>query len=92
MAKTKNKSYSTIVAEAEKKNTEVVCCRNCFWANLIRYGANPLLAECTKKPNTGNARFPYEVMVASTKWVCPQWEYQAESEKTVQVRIVRSAA
>ena len=70
----------------EKRNTKVVCCMDCFWANLIQYDNNPVLAECTKKPNTGNARFPYQVEVASARWICPHYTHQDE-EKFIQKRV-----
>ena len=71
---------------------EPVCCTDCFWSNLIRYGKNdPLLAECRQKPNYGNARFPYAVEVARAKRLCGMHTFQDESEKGVQVRVkVRS--
>ena len=58
----------------EKKNTDVVCCMDCLWAKLIQYGTNPILAECHKKPNQGNERFPYQREVASSRWICPMWK------------------
>ena len=70
----------------EKKNTQVVCCMDCFWANLFRYGSNPILAQCRKKPNPYDKRFPYQVEVASAKWVCPLYMHQ-EEQKFVQIRI-----
>lgn len=76
--------------KGEKKNTEVVCCLDCFWANLFRYGTNPILAQCTKKPNDGNPRFPYQVEVASARWICPLYVRQ-DGDKFIQQR-VKSAA
>ena len=74
--------------EKERKNTEVVCCRDCFWANLIQYGdSDPVLAECRKKPQPYSDRFPYEVMVAGARWICPLYKHQDASEKSIQVRV-----
>lgn len=64
--------------EKERKNTEVVCCMDCFWARLIQYGNNPVLADCTKKPNVDNERFPYQREVASAKWICPTWKHDSQ--------------
>ena len=52
MAKSSNKRI-----REEKVNKEIVCCLDCYWANLHQYGNNPVLAECRKKPNTGNVKF-----------------------------------
>ena len=79
-------------SNGEKKNTQVVCCLDCFWANLHRYGTNPILAACRKQPNDGNERFPYQIMVASARWICPTYTYQPASEKTVQLRVGRHVA
>lgn len=85
---TRSSIYNKIVnKEEEKKNKEVVCCLDCFWASLMQYGTNPVLAQCRKKPNVGNAKFPYEVMVAAAKWICPLWKYQDPSEKTILPRV-----
>ena len=80
----------TVKDKEEKKNTDVVCCMDCLHSNLHRYGCNPILAQCTVKPNTGNARFPYQVMVAATKWVCPMYKH-TDGEKFIQVRVKPSA-
>lgn len=80
-------SYDQTVQE--KPNTKVVCCLSCFWANLIQYGTNPVLAECRKKPNDGDQRFPYQVEVASAQQICRTYRYQPESEKTIQKRVSR---
>lgn len=81
-------NYNRVVSkDQEKKNTEVACCMDCFWANLMQYGTNPVLAQCRRKPNTGDARFPYDVMVAMTKWICPMFKYQDRKEKTILPRV-----
>lgn len=76
---------------AKTKNKETVCCKDCFWANLHRYGNNPVLAQCTKNPNPGNARFPYRVEVASAMRVCPNHKHQ-DGEKFIQQRVSVHAA
>ena len=72
-ANTKNKTE-----EKERKNTEVVCCMDCVWARLIQYGNNPVLADCTKKPNADNEKFPYQREVASARWICPTWKKDSQ--------------
>lgn len=86
---TKSNYNKTVRAsKEEKKNTAVVCCRDCFWANLIQYGdSDPVLAECTRKPQPYSDRFPYEVMVASARWVCPLYKHQDAGEKSIQHRV-----
>ena len=85
---TKSNYNKTAKAPKEKKNAAVVCCRECFWANLIQYSDNdPVLAECTKKPQPYSDRFPYEVMVASARWICPLYKHQDASEKSIQHRV-----
>lgn len=69
----------------DKKNTEVVCCRDCLWAHLIQYGDNPVLAECRKKPVPDNDRFPYQREVASTSWICPTYKHD-DQEKEIEKR------
>lgn len=82
----KKSNYNAVIAKEEKKNTQVVCCMDCLWAYLFRYGTNPVLAQCTKKPNTGDARFPYQVEVASARWICPTYTHQ-DGEKFIQIRV-----
>lgn len=74
----------------EKVNTEVVSCMDCLHSNLHRYGSNPILAQCTMRPNPGNAHFPYRVEVASTKWVCPMHKH-TDAQKFIQIRVKPSA-
>ena len=69
-----------------KVNTKLCSCMTCAHSMLHRYGSNPILAACLQKPQPGNAKFPYEVMVASTVLVCPTWA-QAVGEKWVQPRL-----
>lgn len=67
------RNYNQIVngGNKDRKNTDVVCCKDCLHAHLIQYGNNPVLAECHKKPNPGDDKFPYQREVASTRWICP---------------------
>ena len=77
------KSNNTVVKE--EKNTQVVCCMDCLWANLHQYGTNPILAGCRKQPNPDNERFPFKVMVASARWICPDWK-KDPNEKSIEKR------
>ena len=63
MTKTKSRSQA---ANPEKKEIKpgLVCCMDCLYSRLMRYGSNPVLAECLKKPQPGNERFPYQREVA----------------------------
>lgn len=69
---------------------KAVRCRSCRHAHLIRYGSNPVLAECTKKPQPLNPRFPFAVDVACTLKNCALYVWQDESSKEVEVRERRS--
>ena len=71
------RNYNQIVngGNKDRKNTEAVCCKDCLYAHLIQYGNNPVLAECHKKPNPGDDKFPYQREVASTRWICPTWKH-----------------
>jgi len=84
------KSNYNRAVKGERANTEVVNCMDCEWSNLHRYGSNPILAQCTVRPNPGNERFPYRVMVASARWICPDHRHH-DGEKFIQQR-VRGAA
>lgn len=80
-------NYNQIVngGDSDKKNTEVVCCKDCLFAHLIQYDNNPVLAECHKKPNPGDEKFPYQREVASTRWICPTWKHDIQ-EKIIEKR------
>ena len=78
------------IENKERVNTEVVCCMDCFWAILHRYGSNPILSQCTMRPNPGNERFPYQVMVAGARWICPAYKH-TDADKFIQVRVKPSA-
>lgn len=69
----------------DKPNTQPVCCLNCKHADLHRYGCNPILSACHAQPQSGNARFPYKVEVASFTRICALWKLSTE-EKTVEQR------
>ena len=92
MTKTeKEKALRAFVNEQKPKtNTKLCNCMTCIWAQLHQYGTNPVLAACEKKPQPGNAKFPYEVMVAEPMWICPTYT-QAEGEKWIQPRVRRTA-
>ena len=63
-------------------------CTDCLWANLVQYGGpqEPLLAECTKKPQSYNSRFPYQVEVARAKKLCPYHQH-TDVAKVPQIRV-----
>ena len=77
-----NKTAKSSKAEAKRP----VCCRDCFWADLLRYGDNPVLADCRQKP-THDGKFPFDRDVASTMKYCAMHEHQDEGEKSVQQRV-----
>lgn len=63
-------------------------CTDCIWANLVQYEGprEPLLAECTRKPQPYNQRFPYQVEVARAKKLCPYHEH-TDVQKVPQRRV-----
>lgn len=63
-----------------------VRCIDCINAKLIQYDKNPILAECSKKPQPGNVRFPYEISIASSVRMCQMHRHQDVSDKTVEHR------
>lgn len=65
---------------------KLVHCLNCLHAGLHRYGINPVLAACHAKPQPGNAKFPYQVEIASALRKCSDWQLDP-NEKTVEQRI-----
>ena len=71
----------------KKDPSKLVCCKDCFWSNLIQYENNPILAECRQKPNYYSEKFPYDRDVASALKYCAMHKYQDESEKFVQHRV-----
>lgn len=74
-----------------ESNTKTVCCRCCLHAALMQYGKyDPVLAECYKKPDPDNERFPYQVEVASVPRTCRMHSYQDPEKKTVQLRVKRN--
>ena len=85
MATNLGSEYRKLFGDGGGKNTEVVCCRDCLFARLIQYGSNPVLADCLKKPNPDDARFPYQREVASSRWICPLYKHDG-SEKEIEHR------
>lgn len=79
------KKNSKVTVAEDRKNTKVVCCMDCLWANLIRYGNDPIIAECHKRPDPDNEKFPYERQVASARWICPIYKHN-DKEKSVEKR------
>ncbi len=68
------------------KTNKMVTCMTCLNAMLHRYGSNPILASCICKPQPYDARFPYQVEVASTQRHCPTYKL-SDVEKSVQIRV-----
>lgn len=56
-------------------------CTDCSWAHLVQYDAprDPLIAECTRKPQPYSLHFPYEVEVARAKKLCPMYRHTDET-------------
>lgn len=73
--------------QKEQVNRTICDCTDCLWANLVQYEGprEPLLAECTKKPQPYSPRFPYQVEVARAKKLCPMYVHTDEV-KTIQIR------
>lgn len=66
----------------------LVSCMDCVHALLHRYGDNPVLAACMKKPNVMNERFPYQVEVARCKRHCIHHQTEAKVKVIEQRRKV----
>ena len=84
--KRSNQTHAACATTTQKRKT--ICdCTDYLWANLVQYDApgDPLLAECTKKPQTFSARFPYEVEVAKAKKLCPMYKH-TDAVKTPEIR------
>jgi len=71
------KSSKSAKMQKEHVNRSICDCTDCRWANLVQYEGpkEPLLAECTKKPQPYNLRFPYQVEVARAKKLCLYHEH-----------------
>lgn len=84
MAKTKSNKPT----KQEQVNRSICDCTDCHWANLVQYDGprEPLLAECTKKPQPYSPRFPYQVEVARAKKLCPYHEH-TDVQKVPQIRV-----
>ena len=78
---TKTKSNNTVRrGSAVPEPKKPVDCTDCLWAHLVQYDAprDPLLAECTRKPQPHSLRFPYQVEVARAKKNCPMYRHTDE--------------
>ena len=69
---------TTTTTDQPAKVTGLVTCEHCQHALLHRYGNNPLLAQCTKKPQPYNNRFPYAVEIARAERICSMYTYTGE--------------
>ena len=72
--------------EPKGLNAGIVTCMDCMHGLLHRYGTNPILAACQQKPQPDDAKFPYQVEVASCKRKCAGYE-KSNTVKTVEIRI-----
>ena len=86
MTKTKN-SKATVSAASAAGKTSLVTCDHCLHALLIQYDAPraPLLAECRRKPQPYDDRFPYQMEVARAPKRCSLYTHDAR-QKPVEVR------
>ena len=82
-SRTKSRTPS---ANTEKtiKNTRPVCCMDCLHSKLMRYDNNPVLAECHRKPQPGNERFPYQREVARPLRQCAMHKHTDEPKEIEQ--------
>lgn len=69
----KNKK-DAVTTQSQQKGRRFVRCMTCLHSLLHRYGNNPVLAACLKKPQDYNERFPYEVEVANCLRNCSFFE------------------
>lgn len=74
------KTKSSKPTKQGQLNTDMCDCIDCLWANLVQYDApqDPLLAECTMKPQPYSPRFPYAVEIARAKKRCPMHKHTDE--------------
>lgn len=83
----KNTAVASKSQQEEPKGLKaIVTCMDCMHALLHRYGMNPILSACQQKPQPHDAKFPYQVEVASCKRKCAGYE-KSNIVKTVQIRI-----
>lgn len=75
--------------ENQSRKSQPVCCMDCRHARLIRYGTNPVLAECHEKPNPGNGRFPYQREVARPMRICAMHSHDGQP-KQIEQRDIKS--
>jgi len=83
---TNGNARGTAALPQSRGQKKLVCCRNCMHASLIQYGDNPVLAQCLKKPDPYNEKFPYDVDVAGSPRLCAMHQ-EAIGEKWIQKRI-----
>ena len=88
MTKTKSNNTTARHGSAVPEHGKAVDCTDCFWAHLVQYDAprDPLLAECTKKPQLHSDRFPYQVEVARAKKLCPMHTH-TDAVRTPEIRV-----
>lgn len=81
------KSSKSAKMQKEHVNRSICDCTDCFWAHLVQYEGprEPLLAECTKKPQPYSPRFPYQVEIARAKKLCPMYLH-TDAVRTPEIR------
>ena len=84
MTKSSNTARRGLPVPETKKPVD---CTDCRWARLVQYDAprDPLLAECTRKPQPHSVRFPYQVEVARARKLCLLYEH-TDQVKTIELR------
>ena len=82
------KTKSNKPTKQEQVNRSICDCTDCRWAHLVQYDAprDPLLAECTRKPQPHSPQFPYEVEMARCKKSCPLHEH-TDAVKVIEHRV-----
>ena len=84
MTKRSKNATNAPVEAKEKKN---VWCVDCEHSLLHRYGCNPVLSACRKKPNMTGLnieKFPYGVEVAAIRRNCNDYAYTAQVKEIEQ--------
>ena len=72
------------VTQSRPTGKQAVCCRTCAHGPLHRYGNDPLLASCLKKPQEYDSRFPYQVEVANCLRSCSMYAEATEVKEVEQ--------
>lgn len=79
----------TTQTSSETKRQQLPCCGKCLHSNLIQYDNNPILAQCHKKPDPWNERFPYDTDVAFSPKNCSMYKYTDKEKPVEHLKSVR---